>query len=100
MAFIQSPPHSRGIEQVSRFPLLSNADSDNRISFNHLSLWACAGIQSSVPFLTAYAASTALLIVPEVSGLFRSFIHLYRLWRIGVQCGCTHGPTLHLMGAA
>ena len=28
------------------------------------------------------------------------FIHLYHLWRIGVQCGCTRSPTLHLMGGA
>jgi len=24
-------------------------------------------------------------------------VHFYHLWRAGVQCGCTHGPTLHLM---
>ena len=25
------------------------------------------------------------------------FIHLYHLWRIGVQCGCTRSPTLQLL---
>jgi len=32
---------------------------------------------------------------PAVTCFF--FIHLYHLWRIGVQCGCTRSPTLHLM---
>ena len=42
-------------------------------------------------------ASSIRISYSDLEGFEGSFYHL---WRIGVQCGCTHGPTLHLMGGA
>ena len=78
MGFIQSTPHSRGTEQVFRFPLLSNADLDNRTSFNHHITKGTAPMR--------YHINQTLAL-----GTFHIFffIHLYHLWRVGVINGYT-----------